>query len=57
MGWDAVNTLGDEGCSDGIEEDVRAVCDEVFGMDTLPLVPHFSAKLEHFCGMSWVGFQ
>jgi len=31
VGWDAVKALGDEGCADEIADDVRAVCDEIFG--------------------------
>jgi hypothetical protein len=29
VGWDAVKALGDEGCSEEVEEDVRTVCDQV----------------------------
>ena len=31
VGWDAVKALGDEGCHEEIEEDVRGVCDQAGG--------------------------
>ena len=44
VGWDAVKALGDEGCAEEVEEDLRAVCDEVFGPGSSGYISHLRAR-------------
>ena len=44
VGWDAVKALGDEGCADEIEGDIRAICDEIFGAGSSAFISHLRAR-------------
>lgn len=44
VGWDAVKSLGDEGCADEVEEDVQQVCEDVFGAGSSAHISRLRAR-------------